>query len=98
MNDQQKTSPNSQEVHSVKTISFEKALERLEAILEKINSGHVSLEESLILYEEADALITHCNLRLTEAEQKIEILIKNRQGEVLLNTDQKPITQEFISN
>lgn len=76
-------------------ITFEIAFTRLEEILEKMNSGTISLDESLKLYEEADALITVCNKRLIDAERKIEILIKNRNGELTLNNDQKPVTQEF---
>lgn len=64
--------------------SFESALQRLEQILEKMNSGAVPLEESLKLYEEADQLIASCNKKLNDAEKKIEILIKNRTGEVTL--------------
>ena len=58
--------------------SFEAAYERLEEILEKMNTEQVSLDSALSLYEEADSLIGDCQKRLTEAEQKIEILIKNR--------------------
>src|SRR5258708_24199916 len=74
-------------------ISFEKAFERLEAILETLNSGHPTLEESLKLYEEANALILGCNKKLTQAEQKIELLVKNRSGELQVGPDGKPLTQ-----
>lgn len=60
--------------------SFEKAFERLEQILEKMNSGKTPLEESLKLFEEAEKLINSCSQRLTSAEQKIEQLVKNKQG------------------
>lgn len=76
-------------------ISFEAAFARLEEILEKMNSGSVSLDESLKLYEEADKLINACSKRLNEAERKIEILIKNRSGELTLGSDQKPQAQDF---
>ncbi len=76
-------------------LSFEAAYARLEEILEKMNSGKVSLEDSLKLYEEADKLITSCGKRLTEAEKKIEILIKNREGEVLLDEQGRPQMQPF---
>jgi exodeoxyribonuclease VII small subunit len=76
-------------------LSFEAAYARLEEILEKMNSGKVSLEESLKLYEEADALIAWSNKRLSEAEKKIELLIKNREGELVLAPDGKPEKQEF---
>jgi exodeoxyribonuclease VII small subunit len=76
-------------------ISFEKAFSRLEEILEKMNSGTVSLDESLKLYEEADSLINLSTKRLNEAERKIETLIKKRNGELMLGDDQKPLTKDF---
>lgn len=76
-------------------LSFETAFSRLEEILEKMNSGTVSLDESLKLYEEADKLISVSQKRLTDAERKIEQLVKNRNGEVILSADQKPSTQDF---
>ena len=75
--------------------SFETAYKRLEEILELMNSGKLSLEDSLSLYEEADRLIAACSLRLSEAETRIEVLIKNRNGEIALNEQQKPMLQEF---
>lgn len=80
---------------STKELSFEEAFARLEQILEKMNSAAIGLDESLKLYEEADSLIGACNKRLVDAEKKIEILIKNRNGELSLGSDQKPLTQEF---
>jgi len=74
-------------------LSFEKAFSRLEEILEKMNSGSLSLEESIRLYEEADKLIHYCNQRLVQAEQKIEMLVKNREGELALSDKQAPILQ-----
>lgn len=90
MNDPQTQNPISSE-----SISFESAFERLEAILQLMNTGAISLDESLKLYEEADRLIAICNKRLNEAERKIEILIKNRNGDLQLGSDQKPVTQEY---
>ena len=79
---------------SQEVLSFEKAFERLEQILEKMNSGKTPLEESLKLFEEAEKLIGNCSTRLTQAEQKIEQLIKNKT-ELSLNPDQTPRTQPF---
>jgi len=76
-------------------LSFESAYARLEEILEKMNSGKVSLEESLKLYEEADGLIAWSNKKLLDAEKKIEMLVKNREGELLLDLQGKPQMQEF---
>lgn len=78
-------------------LSFEQAFERLEQILEKMNGGKTSLEESLKLFEEAEKLIRSCNGRLTSAEQKIEMLIKQR-NEVILDEGQKPKVESFIKN
>lgn len=78
-------------------LSFESAYSRLEEILEKMNTGKVSLEESLKLYEEADRLIIWSSKRLTDAEKKIEVLMKNREGELLTDTAGKPKTQEFLA-
>lgn len=76
------------------TLSFEKAFERLEQILNTMNSGKTPLEESLKLFEEAEKLIRTCSTRLTAAEQKIEQLIKNK-GEVAVDAGQQPKTEPF---
>ena len=60
-----------------------------------MNSGSVTLDESLKLFEEADKLIIFCNKRLNDAERKIETLIKNRNGELAIGADQRPLTQDF---
>jgi exodeoxyribonuclease VII small subunit len=64
-------------------MKFEEAYGRLEEILEKMNSGKISLDDSLKYYEEADQLIVTCQKKLSEAEKKIEIMIKNRNGEIV---------------
>lgn len=76
-------------------LSFEAAFARLEEILERLNTGAISLDDSLKLYEEADQLIATCNKRLNDAERKIEILVKNRNGELILGNDEKPLTQDY---
>jgi exodeoxyribonuclease VII small subunit len=85
---------NNQKIEEV-PLSFEAAFARLEEILEKLNSGSVSLDDSLKLYEEADKLIADNNKRLIEAERKIEMLVKNRNGELSLGSDDKPMTQDY---
>jgi len=75
--------------------NFEQALMRLEQILEEMNSGKASLDSALNLYEEADKLITTCNKQLNEAEQKIETLVKNRSGELVLNEQGLPSIEPF---
>ena len=61
---------------------FEKGFGRLEEILQKMNSGKVPLEESLQLYEEADKLLSSLGDELGNAEKKIEMLMKKRDGEL----------------
>lgn len=75
------------------TLTYEEAFSRLEEILERMNTGSISLDDSIQLYEEADKLILTCNKRLTEAEKKIEVLVKNRNGELLMGSDDRPMTQ-----
>ena len=77
--------------------SFEQGLQRLEEILEQLHSGQLSLERSIGLYEEADGLITRCQKQLQAAETKIEMIIKNREGEALFNEQQQPLTETFSS-
>lgn len=74
--------------------SFEIAFNRLEAILEKMNTGSISLDESLKLYEEADRLIAICSKRLNEAERRIETLVKNRNGELTMGSDGLPAVEQ----
>lgn len=78
-----------------KTSSFETSFSRLEEILEKMNSGSLGLEDSLKLYEEADALITNCSQQLNHAEKKIEELIKKRNGNLETSENETVKTQEF---
>jgi exodeoxyribonuclease VII small subunit len=74
--------------------SFEKAFERLEEILESMNENKVSLDDSLKLFEEANNLMQICSKKLTDAEQKIEILLKNREKNLDLN-ENTPKTENF---
>lgn len=75
--------------------SFEEAYSRLEIILEELSSGELSLEKSLKLYEEADSLISKCSQKLNNAEQKIQTLIKNREGQVAMNHAAEPKLEAF---
>jgi exodeoxyribonuclease VII small subunit len=60
--------------------SFEHALERLEAIVESMESGEVPLAELLAKFEEGNLLLKICESRLKEAELKIEQLKKQKDG------------------
>ena len=54
--------------------SFEDALSELEALVERMESGDLTLEESLAAFEQGIALTRHCQESLQAAEQKVEIL------------------------
>ncbi len=59
---------------------FEDALNKLEKIVSKLEEGDIPLEESLRLFEEGIRLTRFCNQKLDEAEKKVEILLKDRNG------------------
>jgi exodeoxyribonuclease VII small subunit len=60
--------------------SFEESLKKLESIVDKLEKGDLSLEESLHLFEEGVGLSAACKKELEEAEGKVQILIKQRDG------------------
>jgi exodeoxyribonuclease VII small subunit len=62
---------------------FEKDIEKLEQIVEALEAGGLSLDDSLKRFEEGVKLAQRCEKALTQAEKKIEILTKNAQGEVM---------------
>ncbi len=59
---------------------FEDALGKLEKIVSKLEEGDIALEESLRLFEEGIRLSRFCNQKLDEAERKVEILLKGKDG------------------
>ena len=62
-------------------IDFESAITMLEGEVKKLESGNMTLDESLSSYEEAVALVKTCNERLESAERRVRILVDNA-GEV----------------
>jgi exodeoxyribonuclease VII small subunit len=68
-------------------LNFEKAMDRLESIVEQMESGKLALEDLIVRYEEGMNLVKVCQDRLTKAEQKIEIIARNNAG--------KPIVKNF---
>ena len=61
-------------------ISFESALTQLETIVESMESGDVPLAELLAKFEEGNKLLKVCEARLKDAELKIELLKKQKEG------------------
>jgi exodeoxyribonuclease VII small subunit len=64
----------------VKAMSFEKALEELETIVQKLESGRAPLQESIVIYERGEALKQHCEGLLKAAEARIEKITLSRDG------------------
>jgi exodeoxyribonuclease VII small subunit len=60
--------------------NFEGAMDRLEAIVEQMESGKLPLEDLIVRYEEGMNLVKICQERLANAEQKIEIIARNSAG------------------
>jgi exodeoxyribonuclease VII small subunit len=75
--------------------SFEGALQKLETIVQRLEKGELTLEESLGLYEEGIRLSRLCHAKLEEAEGKIEQLVKDARGDVALDAQGKPRTKPF---
>ena len=59
---------------------FEESIKKLESIVEQLEKGDLSLEESLKLFEEGVALSATCKKELDSAEGKVQMLIKQRDG------------------
>jgi exodeoxyribonuclease VII small subunit len=59
---------------------FEDALRELEAIVKRLESGELALEESLKIFEEGVALSRYCFQKLEEAEKRVSILMKDESG------------------
>ncbi|HEV8590578.1 MAG TPA: exodeoxyribonuclease VII small subunit [Pyrinomonadaceae bacterium] len=64
--------------------TFEASLNELEAIVRQLEDGDLPLEESLKLFENGVKLSRECRERLNNAERRIEILIKDANGDFLL--------------
>jgi len=62
--------------------SFEKALEDLENIVEKLEKGGLPLNDSLALFEKGVKLARYLRDELEKAEKKVEILLKDEKGEI----------------
>ena len=60
--------------------NFEDSLAKLEEITEKLESGNLSLEESLTKFDEGVKLAEFCNKKLSEAQEKINLLLKKNGG------------------
>jgi exodeoxyribonuclease VII small subunit len=67
--------------------TFEASLEALERIVHQLEDGDLPLEKSLELFEQGIRLSRECQERLTQAERRIEVLLRDNQG--------RPVTAPF---
>ncbi len=65
---------------TVKALTFEKALEKLEGIVQELESGDLPLEKALKKFEEGVQLSNLCSGKLDETEKKITVLLEDGQG------------------
>ena len=59
------------------TVNFEASLQKLKIIIEKLEDGDISLEESVKSFEEGIGLVKECQKQLTQAELKVKKLLDN---------------------
>jgi exodeoxyribonuclease VII small subunit len=64
--------------------TFETAIERLESVVQEMESDKLPLEELLLRYEEGTKLVKVCEAKLQSAEKRIEIIAKNAARETQL--------------
>lgn len=69
---------------------FEAAMARLEEIVQGLEQGDLPLEQSLKLFEEGVKLSRVCNKRLEEAERKVEVLFKDKDGKLTTRPFEEP--------
>ena len=65
---------------SEKSQTFEASLQELEKIVRRLEDGDLALEESLKLFEKGVKLSRECQERLNQAERRIEVLLKDEDG------------------
>ena len=62
------------------TDKFEASLKKLEEIVKRLEAGSLSLEDSLKVFEEGVKHAAFCSARLDDAERRVEILLKQKDG------------------
>ena len=73
---------------------FEAALEDLELVVEQLETGELSLEDSLEAFEKGVGLVKYCNQKLDEVEKKVELLVKDKEGKLQLKAFEERRAEE----
>ncbi|TQS71523.1 exodeoxyribonuclease VII small subunit [Rhodobacteraceae bacterium] len=71
----------SEEKHDISAMSFEEAMKAFEAVVNQLDRGDVPLDQSIALYERGAALKARCAKLLKEAEERVEKITLNADGE-----------------
>ena len=74
-------------------LTFEIAMKQLEQIVQELESGNLSLEDSIKKFEEGIKLSKFCSAKLDETEKKITLLLKDQDGNVI----EKPFVPERVT-
>ncbi|MBW1917132.1 MAG: exodeoxyribonuclease VII small subunit [Deltaproteobacteria bacterium] len=67
----------------MKSENFEKALKRLENLIQQLERGDLPLEQALQTFEEGMRLVRFCTKKLDEVEKKVEILLQDEEGRLI---------------
>lgn len=74
-------------------LSFEQAMEQLDTIVQKLESGNAGLDESLELFEKGVKLIGICQKKISLAEQKVSMLVQDNKGVFLEPFENKEVKE-----
>ena len=80
--------PMPKKIKTEKTESFEHSLKKLEDIVQTLENGETPLDETLQKFEEGMKLVQFCHSKLNEAEKKLKILVKDKNGNFTLNEEE----------
>jgi exodeoxyribonuclease VII small subunit len=77
-------------VGQVANLGFEANLRQLEQLVQQMEQGELTLEQSLSTFEQGVALTRACQQALDKAEQKVNLLLQDEQGAI----SRKPFTEQ----
>tara|TARA_B100001057_G_C22792274_1_gene928078 strand:+ start:681 stop:917 length:237 start_codon:yes stop_codon:yes gene_type:complete len=73
----------------IEKMSYEEAIIELEKIVQKLESGEASLDESIELYSQGSELKDYCRKKLNSAEEKISQISKDQENKILSSSSKK---------
>lgn len=68
-------------MNDIETLSFEDAMKELEEVVNRLEHGQVTLDQSIALYERGAKLRQHCERRLKDAQDRVDRITLSAQGE-----------------